>query len=169
MTILRGLSPLFFRPEKGLDASTPTIRISLPSLGETKLSTQVLQNVYKCPKGGKIVTLSFLHSAKQNSLHICYIGGPLYSAPLHVSTSFHYKLWRTTKYYYHVPGDPICGDTHFPPNPIWCLSDAEYVYLGVCHDSRHKWHTCSCHQLICRLDTSICDRLFQAVFLLLSW
>ena len=99
MTILRGLSPLFCPPENGLDASAPTIRISLPSLGETKLSTQVLQNVYKCPKGGKIVTLSFLHSAKQNSLHIGYIGGPLYSAPLHVSTSLHhYKLWRTTKY-----------------------------------------------------------------------
>ena len=102
MTILRGLSPLFCPPENGLDASAPTIRISLPSLGETKLSTQVLQNVYKCPKGGKIVkivTLSFLHSAKQNSLHICYIGGPLYSAPLHVSTSLHhYKLWRTTKH-----------------------------------------------------------------------
>ena len=102
MTILRGLSPLFCPPENGLDASAPTIRISLPSLGETKLSTQVLQNVYKCPKGGKIVkivTLSFLHSAKQNFLQICYIGGPLYSAPLHVSTSLHhYKLWRTTKY-----------------------------------------------------------------------
>ena len=60
-------------------------------------------------------------------------------------------------------------DTCDPPNSIRHLSEADSDSLGVWNGSRHKWHTCSCYQLICRLDKSIYDRLFQAVFLVLSW